>query len=735
MKPFSRLFIAWLTSLAILVAASPGALPGGTAGAQSAAAADKISPDLRRKSGQSPGERVGVIVEPAGVWDAALNSAVKGFGGTVTRSYKNFAGRAVSLPAAAAEALAGRPDVAFVSADRELVAFGHVTLTTGADAARKPAGSAVTYNGAGVGIAVIDSGVYANHDSFSGRVVYSQDFTGENRTDDPYGHGTHVASVAASNGAVAQGAYSGLAGGARLVNLRVLDSRGRGTTSGLLAALDWVLTNRTNPAYNVRVVNLSLGMAAVDSYRNDPLCRSVRRLADAGVIVVAAAGNEGKDDAGRKIYGQVHSPGNDPSVITVGASNSFGTDTRADDEVTTYSSRGPTRGFRTDAFGVRHYDNLVKPDLVAPGNKIIAAQSPGNYLISQNAALDANVSGADGKEQMYLSGTSMATPVVAGAAAMMLQANPNLTPNLVKAILQYTAQPLARFNQFEQGAGAVNVEGAMRLARAVRADLSASTPLRAPLLTTAPPTPETTLAGHTFRWAQGVIMDHTFATGSNLVTKYQKVYSLGTLMGDGTVEAGGVLVPDGTVMSDAVIMSDNILTSTGIVIAEGSVFLGTGMLLGDGTVMTDAVLMGDGTLMGDGAVMADGVIVSDVSASALKVLLYGDDTPFMSAVIESSSSVAPSRPSAPGVLAATALSTSQIKLTWADNSPNEGGFLVERSTDGVNFTQVALLPPNTTSYTNAGLAAGKTFYYRMCAYSSGGNSPYTATAAATTKRR
>jgi subtilisin family serine protease len=137
----------------------------------------------------------------------------------------------------------------------------------------------------------------------------------------------------------------------------VLDSTGRGTTSALLAALEWVLQNRA--LYNIRVVNLSLGAPAIDDYRNDPACAAVRRLADAGVVVVAAVGNSGKDGLGNKIYGQVHTPGDEPSAITVGAANTFGTDARSDDGVTTYSSRGPTRSFWTDDSGARHYDNLV----------------------------------------------------------------------------------------------------------------------------------------------------------------------------------------------------------------------------------------------------------------------------------------------------------------------------------------------------------------------------------------
>ena len=308
----------------------------------------------------------------------------------------------------------------------------------------------------------------------------SKDFTGERRTDDPYGHGTHVARIAAGNARVSSGAYLGIAPNANLINLRVLNSQGLGTTSGLLSALDWVLTNRSS--HNIRVVNMSLGAAAVDSYKKDPICKAVRHLVNKGVVVVAAAGNNGVNASGQKVYGQIHSPGIEPSAITVGAANSFGTDSRADDSITTYSSRGPTRGYSTDGNGTRHYDNLIKPDIVAPGNKLIAAESVNNLLVSQNPDLDADVSEIATRKMMRLSGTSMAAPVAAGAAALLLQINPKLTPNMIKAIMMYSAQPLAGYNMLEQGTGQLNIEGAARLAKMIRKDLTNSTPLGAPLL-------------------------------------------------------------------------------------------------------------------------------------------------------------------------------------------------------------------------------------------------------------
>src|ERR1044071_1262794 len=448
----------------------------------------KVSKDIQQKveSGKG-GDFVRVIIQPASSQDLSIDSTIESSGGSNLRKFKNFAVRVATLPASAAVNLANRSDVAYVSLNREVRPMGHLSRTTGADQIRLSSNeSSSLLDGTGIGIAIVDSGIDADHTSFRNgsngfRVVYSEDFTGEGRPDDPYGHGPHVASLAAGNGRISNGAYTGIAPNANLINLRVLNADGVGTTAWVLRALDWVASNRAT--YNIRVVNMSLGMPAVDSYRNAPVCRAARRLVDVGVVVFAAAGNNGKDSEGNKLYGHIHSPGNEPSVITVGAANTFGTDERRDDAVASFSSRGPTRSFTTDDDGVRHYDNLVKPDLIAPGNKLIVAESDGNYLVTQNPSLDAGVSGADNRKMMYLSGTSMATPVAAGTVALMLQANPSLTPNLVKALLMYTAQPLAGYNMFEQGAGELNIAGAVQLARAVRTDLSATTPVGSPLLT------------------------------------------------------------------------------------------------------------------------------------------------------------------------------------------------------------------------------------------------------------
>src|SRR5207248_3195356 len=342
---------------------------------------------------------------------------------------------------------------------------------------------------------------------------------------------------------------------------------------------------------------MSLGSPAVDSYKNDPVCLAVRNLVNAGVVVVVAAGNNGKNAAGQKVYGQVHSPGIEPSAITVGASNTFGTDSRNDDGVATYSSRGPTRSSWTDTLGVKHYDGLMKPDLVAPGNKIIEAQSPNNLLITHNPQLDANVSPVGVRDQMILNGTSMASPVVAGAAALLLQANPTLTPNMVKAILEYTAQPLAGFNMLEQGAGEVNIEGAVRLARLVRTNFGTTKPVGTALLNTVLlPVPQTTVAGYTFTWSQGILLGQHWAKGASLITKYQPVYALGAIVSDGTIVTDGTIVSDGVIINEGQMISKVTIVSPGVIITDGTIVT-DGVLSSDGTIVSEKILISTGVTM------------------------------------------------------------------------------------------------------------------------------------------
>src|ERR1043166_1846317 len=355
--------LALLICFSLIVSLSAGIMVADNAQAQTLGSGKlKGSSDLSKKAHSlTNSDFVKVIVQLRAPMSSSLNSLLNSNGVHVRKSFNNLGAHMVEMPAALFDTVAGFDEVAFVSYDRPTQSMGHLSATTGADAVRPSSGPNTTgLDGSGIGIAVLDSGIYKDHTDFLDkgnnlRIVYSQDFTGENRTDDPYGHGTHVASIAAGNDQVSNGAYNGIAPAANLINLRILDSGGSGATSNLLAALNWVLTY--GPVYGIRVVNMSVGTPAIDSYRDDPLCQSVRAVSDAGITVIAAAGNDGKTAAGEKLYGRIHSPGNEPSAITVGASNSLGSDARGDDTITTYSSRGPTRSSWTDATGATHYAN------------------------------------------------------------------------------------------------------------------------------------------------------------------------------------------------------------------------------------------------------------------------------------------------------------------------------------------------------------------------------------------
>jgi serine protease AprX len=308
--------------------------------------------------------------------------------------------------------------------------------------------------GQGVTVAVVDSGVRPHPDltdpvTGASRILASVDFVGDApRSGDDHGHGTHVAGIIAGNGAASTGAqylrtFRGIAPRAGIVSLRVLDGTGSGQTSSMIAAIDWAVRNRNQ--YNIRVLNLSLGHPVGESYMTDPLCQAVEQAWRVGMVVVCAAGNDGRKSAAAVAgvdnegfgtnYGSINSPANDPFVITVGAMKQDLTDkkSRPLNQIATYSGRGPSR-----------VDGALKPDLVAPGNQVISLRSAGSTcdvsFAGNQVALGAYSTSATGESQYTrLSGTSMAAPVVAGAVALMLQKDPSLSPNTVKARLMVSA--------------------------------------------------------------------------------------------------------------------------------------------------------------------------------------------------------------------------------------------------------------------------------------------------------
>ena len=319
-------------------------------------------------------------------------------------------------------------------------------------------------DGHGVGVAVLDSGSadVADLDGADGRsrVVAWVDFVNNRRhMYDDGGHGTYVDGLIAGNGALSlpldQGGkatvqYRGVAPAADIVSLKVLDSHGQGRASSLIAAIAWSICHRHQ--YDIRVMNISVEGDVTSPAAYDPLDRAVDAAWKAGIVVVCAAGNEG--DFGQ---GGILSPGNDPYAITVGAADTQQTAATSDDQVCDYSSVGPTL-----------YDEFAKPDLVAPGNHLVSLRAPGSWIDATypqtQVAVSTYIPGAPSwlpAHYAVMSGTSASAPVVAGAAALMIQQDPTLSPGDVKLRLMDSAEPLSGASDYAQGAGELNVAAAL----------------------------------------------------------------------------------------------------------------------------------------------------------------------------------------------------------------------------------------------------------------------------------
>jgi serine protease AprX len=300
--------------------------------------------------------------------------------------------------------------------------------------------------GRGVGVAVVDSGVYP-HPDLAGRIVAAIDFTSLAPTvsniplNDLGGHGTHVAGLIAGDGARSGGLYTGVAPNANIIDVRVIDGHGGSNVSIILRGLQWILANRAT--YNIKVVNMSLGATPTGSYKSDLMATAAEILNFAGVAVVVSAGNSGP------LPGTITTPGTDPYVITVGALDDNGTSLRTDDLMATFSSRGRTP-----------FENLSKPDLVAPGRKMVSLRAPGSELDALFPDRQVTVLGSLSADYYRLSGTSMAAPVVAGTIALMFERNPNLSTAQLKNRLKSTATALSFGSTLDRGAGLVNAYGA-----------------------------------------------------------------------------------------------------------------------------------------------------------------------------------------------------------------------------------------------------------------------------------
>ena len=419
---------------------SDGTGSGASEDSQVLMAAAKIAPDLK---GIDPEAPVDVIVQYR--HSPAANELMDD-GAETKAEFPSLKAQLVTVKGGSIANLATHSNVAYVSPNRKLRgALDHVVTAINADVA-----FASGWDGSGIGVAVLDSGVSSVNDLNSdgnyqpSRIVYSQSFVaGDTSTGDPYGHGTHVSGIIAGNAYDSQysynypGVYRGIAPAAKIINLRVLDGNGAGTDSSVISAIQTAINLQST--YNIRVLNLSLARGVYESYTLDPLCQAVESAWRAGIVVVVAAGNMGQyNGAGTNGYATIGAPGNDPYVITVGASNTHATGLQASQTMTSYSSKGPTA-----------FDHIVKPDLVAPGNQVVSRKlSTGNALATLYPGLmqypcnssRTNCSSFYGASRyMRLSGTSMATPVVSAVAALLLEKSSSLTPDQVKARLMKTA--------------------------------------------------------------------------------------------------------------------------------------------------------------------------------------------------------------------------------------------------------------------------------------------------------
>ncbi|HZQ27040.1 MAG TPA: S8 family serine peptidase [Acidimicrobiales bacterium] len=352
----------------------------------------------------------------------AAAAAVTAAGGTVTRTLDLVHGVAAKLSPASAATLDADPALA-VTPDRTL----HVTGSDFTPSADAPQFASLHTGpdwdptaGDGVGVALVDTGVTDATGAFGDRLVEGADFSGEGDGIDRYGHGTFMAGLIAGGGGL------GVAPGATVVSVKVAGADGSTSLSQVLAGLGWVVDNAED--YDIRVLSLSFGVDAPMPWRADPLSNAVEAAWASGLAVVVSAGNDGAGD--------VTSPGRDPWVITVGATDTRGTATTKDDTVPDFSGTGRVA-------------KVQKPEVVAPGVDVVSLRAPGSYLDRTYPVARM------GRNYFRGTGTSMSTALTAGGAAVLLWGHPEATPDDVKGALVDGADRISK------GQRAVNIGAAL----------------------------------------------------------------------------------------------------------------------------------------------------------------------------------------------------------------------------------------------------------------------------------
>jgi serine protease AprX len=435
--------VAWLFVVSPSVAPRAGPAPSGVPAPASGtgggpAATGGLSGALARVAADSPRRRVEVIIQLRRGVDAAQGRAlVRSLGGQPGADLHIINGLSARLAAAAARRLAQSPLVRAVSLNAAIrnTTLNNATPSTLATSFDQSTGASRLWyrsTGEGIGVAVIDTGIdgdlpdfQTSQGSSTSRVSASAVIDPKATTaGDTYGHGTAVAGLVAGNGWARDsadslfGEYAGTAPDANLISVKVADDSGAATTLDAIYGLQFVVDHRTD--YNIRVANLSFRSTSAESHTTDPLDAAVEQAWLHGITVVAAAGNLGTA-SGAVSY----APGNDPYVITVGATDNQGTVTNWDDVEASWSSRGVTQ------------DGFAKPDVLAPGAHIVSTLAPGSSFAA--ACPTCLIGGA----YFQLSGTSLAAPIVSGIVADLLAAHPGWTPAMVKGAIVNTAVRLA----------------------------------------------------------------------------------------------------------------------------------------------------------------------------------------------------------------------------------------------------------------------------------------------------
>lgn len=257
--------------------------------------------------------------------------------------------------------------------------------------------------GKGVRIAVLDTGMVPNHPDLKHRAVYFKDFVGDKvQLYDDNGHGTHIAGILCGSGALSNGTNSGMAKNAELIVLKVLDEKGNGNAADAIRALEWIKENYR--IFRIRLLNFSVGFRIGNQKPEQrKILELIEELWDLGIMVVAAAGNNGPGKS------TVTVPGISKKIVTVGAMGDARM-VKYCDEIAKFSGKGPTENC------------VMKPEVLAPGTQILSTGADGNGYIRKN-------------------GTSMATPIVCGAFALALEKNPTLTPEMLKLLLYQSVRP------------------------------------------------------------------------------------------------------------------------------------------------------------------------------------------------------------------------------------------------------------------------------------------------------